>query len=90
VEERIILDATGQYAHEKLQPRLIEAYREEATDPAIFRELRALGLLGVTLPEEFGGTGGDYVFYGFYGLVARGIGRGASGYPPRFQAQDRA
>ena len=45
------------YAQEKLQPRVIKAYREETTDPAIFREMGEMGLLGVTMPEEYGGLG---------------------------------
>ncbi len=76
-EERMIRDSARAYAQEKLQTRVIEAYREEKTDPAIFREMGDMGLLGVTLPEEYGGLGASYVAYG---LVAREIERVDSGY----------
>ena len=67
-EERLIRDTARQYAQEKLLPRIIEAYREEKTDRSIFNEMGELGLLGVTIPEEYGGAGASYVAYG---LVAR-------------------
>ncbi|HMR37912.1 MAG TPA: acyl-CoA dehydrogenase family protein, partial [Paracoccus sp. (in: a-proteobacteria)] len=76
-EERAIRDAARAYAQDKLQPRVIEAYREEKTDPAIFREMGEMGLLGVTVPEEYGGIGASYVAYG---LVAREVERVDSGY----------
>ena len=76
-EERMMRDAARAFAQDKLQPRVIEAYREETTDPAIFREMGELGLLGVTLPEEYGGLGAGYVAYG---LVAREVERVDSGY----------
>jgi hypothetical protein len=76
-DERMIRDAARAYAQEKLLPRVIEAYREEKTDPAIFREMGEMGLLGVTIPEEFGGVGASYVAYG---LVAREVERVDSGY----------
>ena len=76
-EERMIRDTAAQYAQDKLQPRVIEAYREEHTDRAIFNEMGELGLLGVTIPEEFGGVGAGYVSYG---LVAREVERVDSGY----------
>ncbi|MDD2867670.1 acyl-CoA dehydrogenase [Neomegalonema sp.] len=76
-EERMIRDSAQAYAQEKLQTRVIAAYREEKTDPAIFREMGDMGLLGVTLPEEYGGLGASYVAYG---LVAREIERVDSGY----------
>ena len=71
-DERMMRDAARAYAQEKLQPRVIAAFREEATDPAIFAEMGEMGLLGVTLPEEYGGLGASYVTYG---LVAREIER---------------
>jgi glutaryl-CoA dehydrogenase len=54
-DERMLRDAARAYAQDKLQPRVIAAYREESTDPAIFREMGEMGLLGVTVPEEYGG-----------------------------------
>src|SRR5918911_3277306 len=75
-DERMIRDAARQYAQGRLMPRVIEAYREEKTDRAIFSEMGGLGLLGVTIPEEYGGAGASYVCYG---LVAREIERVDSG-----------
>ena len=63
-DEKMIRDTARAYAQEKLLPRVIEAYLEEKTDRAIFNEMGELGLLGVTIPEE----------YGCAGAVARGIG----------------
>ncbi|HHY50645.1 MAG TPA: acyl-CoA dehydrogenase, partial [Alphaproteobacteria bacterium] len=54
-DERMLRDAARAYAQERLQPRVIAAYRDEATDPAIFAEMGGMGLLGVTIPEEYGG-----------------------------------
>src|SRR5262245_17201844 len=76
-EERAIRDTARAYAQEKLLTRVIEAYLEEKTDRAIFSEMGALGLLGVTLPEKYGCAGANYVSYG---LVAREIERVDSGY----------
>ncbi len=76
-EERMIRDAARAYAQDKLQPRIIKAYENEETDPAIFREMGEMGLLGATLPEEYGGIGAGYVTYG---LVAREVERVDSGY----------
>ena len=56
-EERMLAEAARTYAQEKLQPRVIAAYREESSDPEIFREMGAMGLLGSTIPEEYGGLG---------------------------------
>jgi glutaryl-CoA dehydrogenase len=83
-EERMLRDGARAYAQEKLQPRVVAAYREEATDPAIFREMGAMGLLGVTIPEEYGGLGGSYVAYG---LVAREVERVDSGYRSMMSVQ---
>ena len=65
-------------------PRVIEAYREERSDPEIFREMGALGLLGLTLPAEYGGAGASYVSYG---LVAREVERVDSGYRSMMSVQ---
>ncbi|WP_081162256.1 acyl-CoA dehydrogenase [Ensifer aridi] len=83
-DERMIRDTARAYAQEKLQPRVIEAYREEKTDPAIFREMGDLGLLGVTVPDSYGGVGASYVAYG---LVAREIERVDSGYRSMMSVQ---
>ncbi|MEM1344544.1 MAG: acyl-CoA dehydrogenase [Pseudomonadota bacterium] len=83
-DERLIRDTAAAYAQDKLQPRVIEAFREEKTDPAIFAEMGALGLLGVTIPEEYGGAGAGYVGYG---LVAREIERVDSGYRSMMSVQ---
>ncbi len=83
-EERMIRDAARDYAQGRLQPRVIEAYREEKTDPLIFREMGALGLLGPTIPEEYGGAGASYVAYG---LIAREVERVDSGYRSMMSVQ---
>jgi glutaryl-CoA dehydrogenase len=67
-EERMVRDTAHAYAQEKLLPRIRDAFRNENTDPAIFREMGALGLLGLTLPIQYGGAALNYVCYG---LVAR-------------------
>ena len=83
-DERMLRDAARSYAQERLQPRVIAAYRDELTDPAIFREMGEMGLLGVTIPEEYGGLGASYVTYG---LVAREIERVDSGYRSMMSVQ---
>ncbi|HLQ20522.1 MAG TPA: acyl-CoA dehydrogenase [Tabrizicola sp.] len=83
-EERMLRDAARAYAQEKLQPRVVAAYREETTDPSIFREMGEMGLLGVTIPEEYGGLGASYVAYG---LVAREVERVDSGYRSMMSVQ---
>jgi glutaryl-CoA dehydrogenase len=83
-EERMLRDAARAYAQEKLQPRVIAAYRDESTDPAIFREMGEMGLLGTTIPEEYGGLGASYVAYG---LIAREVERVDSGYRSMMSVQ---
>ncbi|MEM9223637.1 MAG: acyl-CoA dehydrogenase [Pseudomonadota bacterium] len=83
-DERMIRDTAHAYAQEKLLPRVMEAFREEKTDRAIFHEMGELGLLGVTIPEEFGGVGANYVSYG---LVAREVERIDSGYRSMMSVQ---
>ncbi len=83
-EERALRDGARAYAQEKLQPRVIKAFREESTDPAIFREMGEMGLLGVTVPEEYGGLGASYVAYG---LIAREVERVDSGYRSMMSVQ---
>ena len=83
-EEIMIRDTARAYAQDKLAPRIREAYANEHTDRAIFNEMGALGLLGATLPEQYGGVGANYVSYG---LVAREIERVDSGYRSMMSVQ---
>ncbi len=83
-EERMIRDAARAYAQESLQPRVLSAFREERFDREIMSEMGALGLLGPTLPEEYGGAGASYVAYG---LVAREVERVDSGYRSAMSVQ---
>ncbi len=83
-EERMVRDAAAAYAQDKLMPRVLEAFRHEKSDPSIFPEMGALGLLGATLPEEYGGAGLNYVCYG---LIAREIERVDSGYRSMMSVQ---
>ncbi|WP_152568945.1 acyl-CoA dehydrogenase [Microvirga sp. BSC39] len=83
-DERMIRDTARAYAQDRLLPRVIEAYREEKTDRAIFNEMGELGLLGVTLPEDYGCAGASYVAYG---LVAREVERVDSGYRSMMSVQ---
>lgn len=83
-DERMIRDSARAYAQEKLQPRVIEAFENEITDPEIFREMGEMGLLGTTIPEEYGGLGAGYVTYG---LVAREVERVDSGYRSMMSVQ---
>jgi glutaryl-CoA dehydrogenase len=84
MDEKLLRDAARDYAQGKLLPRVVEAFRREHTDPAIFREMGSLGLLGPTIPEEFGGGGLNYVSYG---LIAREIERVDSGYRSMMSVQ---
>lgn len=84
VEERLIRDSARSFAQGKLQPRILEAFRKEHTDPNIFREMGAAGLLGITLPEAYGGADAGYVSYG---LAAREIERVDSGYRSMMSVQ---
>jgi glutaryl-CoA dehydrogenase len=84
IDEKMVRDAAREYAHGKLAPRIVEAFRREHTDPAIFSEMGQLGLLGATIPEEFGGGGLNYVCYG---LIAREIERVDSGYRSMMSVQ---
>ncbi|MCA3511338.1 MAG: acyl-CoA dehydrogenase [Rhodobacter sp.] len=83
-EERMLRDAARSFAQEKLQPRVVAAYREEKTDPGIFAEMGEMGLLGATLPEHYGGLGASYVAYG---LIAREVERVDSGYRSMMSVQ---
>ncbi|MCX9154949.1 acyl-CoA dehydrogenase [Niveibacterium sp. 24ML] len=83
-EERMVRDTAQAYAQDRLLPRATEAFRHEQTDIAIFREMGELGLLGATIPPEYGGAGLDYVAYG---LIAREIERVDSGYRSMMSVQ---
>ncbi len=83
-DERLVANAAHAYAQGKLMPRVREAFRNETTDPSIFREMGEIGLLGATLPPEHGGAGLNYVCYG---LIAREIERVDSGYRSMMSVQ---
>ena len=83
-EERLIRDTARAYCKDKLAPRVLEAFREERTDAAIFREMGELGMLGSTIPETYGGAGLNYVSYG---LIAREIEAVDSGYRSMMSVQ---
>ncbi len=83
-DERMIMEAARDYAQGQLMPRVLKAYAEEDTDRAIFNEMGELGLLGSTLPEQYGGAGASYVAYG---LVAREVERVDSGYRSMMSVQ---
>jgi len=83
-DERLIGDTARAYAQDRLAPRIIDAFQNEKTDPAIFREMGELGLLGPTLPEQYGGVGASYVAYG---VIAREVERVDSGYRSMMSVQ---
>jgi glutaryl-CoA dehydrogenase len=83
-EERMVRDTAAQYCQEKLMPRVLNSFRNEETDAAIFREMGELGLLGATIPTEYGGSGLNYVCYG---LIAREVERVDSGYRSMMSVQ---
>ena len=83
-EERMVRDSAAAYARERLMPRVLEAFRHERTDTAIFREMGDLGLLGATIPQAYGGAGLNYVSYG---LIAREIERVDSGFRSMMSVQ---
>ena len=83
-EERMIRDSAEQFAEDKLAPRVLDAFRNEHTDPEIFREMGEAGLLGATIPEIYGGSGLNYVSYG---LIAREVERIDSGFRSMMSVQ---
>ena len=83
-EERMIRDTARDYAQGRLQPRILAAYRDETVEPGLFAEMGALGLLGVTLPDDYCCAGASYVAYG---LVAREVERVDSGYRSMMSVQ---
>jgi glutaryl-CoA dehydrogenase len=83
-EERMVRDSARAYCQEQLAPRVLQAFRNEQTDPGIFREMGALGLLGSTIPAAYGGADMNYVCYG---LVAREVEAVDSGYRSMMSVQ---
>ena len=83
-DERMVRDAAAEYAQGRLMPRIHDAFRNETSDPSIFREMGELGLLGITIPEQYGGANLNYVSYG---LIAREIERVDSGYRSMMSVQ---
>ncbi len=83
-EERLIQATARDFCQDKLAPRVLQAFRREETDPAIFREMGELGLLGPTISPEYGGAGLGYVAYG---LIAREVERVDSGYRSMMSVQ---
>lgn len=83
-DERLIVESARAYATDKLLPRVEEAYLNEAVAPEIFAQMGEMGLLGVTIPEQYGGLGAGYVSYG---LVAREVERVDSGYRSMMSVQ---
>ena len=83
-EERMVRDSAHAYCKDKLAPRVLEMFRKEQADPSIFRELGALDMLGIVIPEEYGGAGLGYVAYG---LVARELERIDSGFRSMMSVQ---
>jgi len=83
-DERMVRDAAAAYCQDKLAPRVLEMFRTESSDPSIFREMGALGLLGPTIPARYGGPELNYVSYG---LIAREVERVDSGYRSMMSVQ---
>ncbi|SBT09494.1 glutaryl-CoA dehydrogenase [Candidatus Accumulibacter aalborgensis] len=83
-DERMLRDAARDYCQGKLLPRVLESFRHERNDPTIYVEMGAMGLLGTTIPIEYGGSGLNYVSYG---LVAREVERVDSGYRSMMSVQ---
>jgi len=83
-EERLISDSAREYCQASLMPRVLEANRAERFEPEIMNEMAELGLLGATIPEEYGGAGASYVGYG---LIAREVERVDSGYRSAMSVQ---
>ncbi len=83
-DERMVRDSAKAYAQERLQSRVVEAFEGETVEPEVFKEMGDMGLLGTTIPEEYGGLGAGYVTYG---LVAREVERVDSGYRSMMSVQ---
>ena len=82
--ERLLRDGAKAFADEKLMPKIVNSYDREHFEPNLFREMGDMGLLGVTIPEEYGGLNANYVSYG---LIAREIERVDSGYRSMLSVQ---
>ncbi len=83
-DETMVMDAAKTLCQEKLQPRVLQAFRNESADTSIFRDMGEVGLLGATIPTEYGGSGVNYVAYG---LIAREVERVDSGYRSMMSVQ---
>jgi glutaryl-CoA dehydrogenase len=83
-DERLIRDTARAYAQDRLAPRVVDSFMTETTDRAIFTEMGSLGLLGVTIPQDYGGAEAGYVSYG---LVAREVERVDSGFRSMMSVQ---
>jgi len=83
-DETMVMDAARSYAQERLEPRVLDAFRTESTDLQVFREMGEMGLLGAYIPTEYGGAGANYVAYG---LIAREVERVDSGYRSMMSVQ---
>ena len=83
-EERMVRDTARAYCQDKLAPRVLDMFRHEKADPSIFREMGQLDLLGIVIPEQYGGAGMNYVSYG---LVAREVERVDSGFRSMMSVQ---
>lgn len=83
-DERLIRDSAHEFAQSELMPGISDAYLNESTDPAIFQKMADVGLLGLTIPSEYGGADASYVAYG---LVAREVERVDSGYRSMMSVQ---
>ncbi len=83
-DENLIMDAARSFCQEKLQPRVLHAFRNETTDPGVFREMGEMGFLGSYIPTQYGGAGVNYVSYG---LIAREVERVDSGYRSMMSVQ---
>lgn len=84
VEERMVREAARAYCQDRLAPRVLEAFRHERSEPEIFREMGALDMLGIVIPQQYGGAGLNHVSYG---LVAREVERVDSGYRSMMSVQ---
>ncbi|MEM9099195.1 MAG: acyl-CoA dehydrogenase family protein, partial [Pseudomonadota bacterium] len=83
-EERMLRDSAAQFAADVLAPKVVDAFANETSDPGLIKEMGDVGLLGVNIPEEYGGLGAGYVAYG---LLAREVERVDSGYRSMMSVQ---
>ena len=83
-DDRMLREAAAQFAQNELQPLIVDAYREATVNPSLFPKMGEAGLLGATIPEEYGGLGASYTAYG---LIAREVERVDSGYRSMMSVQ---